>query len=116
MRIRATVILSGARIPGLSRFTFPRGSPPLLATQGTGDTINPASHTYAFYRIAPHPKFLLTLAGAEHLPPYSYQQPQLGIVERVTIAFLGHYFKGGPLRQLITNGNVPRVAHLVSDP
>jgi fermentation-respiration switch protein FrsA (DUF1100 family) len=110
------VILSGAKIQGLSRYTFPRGSPPLLATQGTADTINPPSLTDAFYRLASHPKFLLTLLGAEHLPPYSYQQPQLGIVERVTIAFLDHYFKGGPLRRLITSGNVSRVAHLVSDP
>jgi dienelactone hydrolase len=114
-RIRAAVILSGAQIPGLG-FTFPHGSPPLLATQGTADAINPPSLTYAFYRIAPHPKFLLTLAGAEHLPPYSYQQPQLGIVERVTIAFLDHYFRRGPLQRLITNGNVSRVAQLVSDP
>jgi dienelactone hydrolase len=116
LRIRATVILSGAKIQGLSRYTFPRGSPPLLATQGTADTINPPSLTDAFYRLASHPKFLLTLLGAEHLPPYSYQQPQLEIVERVTIAFLDHYFKGGPLRRLITSGNVSRVAHLVSDP
>jgi dienelactone hydrolase len=115
-RIRAAVILSGAKLPGLGGFTFPRGSPPLLATQGTADTINPPSLTYAFYSIAPRPKFLLTLVGSEHLPPYSYQQPQLGIVERVTIAFLDHYFRRGSLRRLITAGDVSRIAHLASDP
>jgi dienelactone hydrolase len=115
-RIRAAVILSGAEIPGLAGFTFPRGSPPLLATQGTADTINPPSLTYAFYNIAPRPKFLLTLMGSKHLPPYSYQQPQLGIVERVTIAFLDHYFRRGPLRRLIADGDVSRVAHLASNP
>ncbi len=114
-RIRAAMILSGAQIPGRG-FTFPHGSPPLLATQGTADTINPPSLTYAFYKLAPRPKFLLTLEGAQHLPPYSYQQPQLGIVERVTIAFLDHYFKRSPLRRLITNGTVSRIAHLSSDP
>ena len=114
-RIRAAVILSGAQIPEPG-FTFPPGSPPLLAIQGTADSINPPSLTSAFYKLARRPKFLLTLEGAEHLPPYSYQQPQLGIVERVTIAFLDHYFKRSPLQRLITKGNIPRVTHLESDP
>jgi dienelactone hydrolase len=115
-RIRAAVILSGAEIPGLGGLTFARGGPPLLATQGTADTINPPALTYAFYDIAPRPKFLLTLVGSEHLPPYSYQQPQLGIVERVTIAFLDHYFRRGSLRRLITVGDVSGIAHLASSP
>jgi len=33
-RVDAAVILSGAEIPGVGGFTFPPGSPPLLATQG----------------------------------------------------------------------------------
>ena len=40
-RVRAAVILSGAEIPGIGGFTFPPGGPPLLATQGTADTVNP---------------------------------------------------------------------------
>jgi hypothetical protein len=40
-RVRAAVILSGAEIPGVGGFDFPAPSPPLLATQGTADTINP---------------------------------------------------------------------------
>ena len=84
------MILSGAKIPGVG-FTFPARNPPLLATQGTADTINPPSLTHAFYDPAPRPKFLLTLLGATHLPPYTFEQPQLGIVERVSIGFLDHY-------------------------
>ena len=114
-RVRAAVLLSGSQLPGVG-FTFPHPSPPLLATQGTADTINPPSLTNAFYTKAPAPKFLLTLIGATHLPPYTSQQPQLAIVERVTIAFLDHYLKQAPLRPLLAAGAVPGIAHLASDP
>jgi dienelactone hydrolase len=117
-RVSAAVILSGAEIPGIGGFTFPAGSPPLLATQGTADTVNPPSATNAFFDVAPRPKYLLTLFGAEHLPPYSDQQPQLGIVERVTIAFFDGYLKhraGAPAR-LVSLGSVPKTASLLAEP
>jgi acetyl esterase/lipase len=112
-RIRAAVLLSGAQMPP-GGIAFLRPSAALLATQGTADTVNPPSITNAFFRVAPRPKFLLRLLGAEHLPPYTGEQPQLSVVERVTIAFLDHYVKGGPLRPLLEAGNVPGVATLVS--
>jgi fermentation-respiration switch protein FrsA (DUF1100 family) len=112
--VRAAIILSGAELAG--RFTFPRRSPPLLATQGTADAINQPSNTTAFFDAAPRPKFLLTLQGAGHLPPYSGEQPQLGIVERVTTAFLDHYFEQGSLQRLIAAGTVPGSAKLTADP
>jgi fermentation-respiration switch protein FrsA (DUF1100 family) len=106
-RVRAAVILSGAKLPGVGGFTFPRPSPPLLATQGTADTINPPSFTRAFFDVAPPPKYLLVLFGAAHLGPYTDQQPQLGIVERVTIAFMDHYLKGeGSRRRILRAGAV----------
>jgi predicted dienelactone hydrolase len=95
-RVRAAIVLSGAEIPGSGKFTFPGTSPPLLATQGSADTLNRPSDTRAFFDIAPRPKYLLMLLGAKHLPPYTTEQPQLGIVERVTIAFLDHYLEHGP--------------------
>ncbi len=117
-RVSAAVILSGAEIPGVGGFTYPRGSPPLLATQGTQDTVNPPSLTNAFFDAAQRPKYLLSLLGAEHLPPYSDQQPQLGIVERVTIAFLDGYLKrqSGALGRLVRIGNVPGTASMLADP
>jgi len=117
-RVGAAVILSGAEIPGVGGFTFPAGSPPLLATQGTADTINPPSLTNAFFAAAQRPKYLLSLIGAEHLPPYSYQQPQLAIVERVTIAFLDGYLKQSPsaLKRLVSLGSVPGTASLLAEP
>lgn len=116
-RVDAAIILSGAEIPGLE-FAFPSSGPPLLATQGTADTVNLPSATSAFFDAAPPPKYLLRLLGAEHLPPYADQQPQLGIVERVTIAFLNGYLKhsSSALRQLAGLGSVPGAAALLADP
>jgi dienelactone hydrolase len=117
-RVRAAVILSGAEIPGVDGFTFPRGSPPLLATQGTADTINPPSSTNAFFDTAQRPKYLLSLIGAEHLPPYSDQQPQLAIVERVSIAFFDGYLKHRheALKRLNSLGSVPGTASMLAEP
>ena len=117
-RVSAAVILSGAEIPGTGGFTFAPGSPPLLATQGTADTVNPPSATNAFFDAAQRPKYLLSLIGAEHLPPYSYQQPQLAIVEHVTIAFLDGYLKHEPeaLAHLASAGTVPGVASMTAEP
>ncbi len=116
-RVSAVVVLSGAQIPG-SEFGFPAQGPPLLATQGTADTVNPPSATNAFFRLAHKPKYLLELLGAEHLPPYSTQQPQLEIVTRVTTAFLDAYLKREPsaLARLRTLGDVPGKATLLAEP
>lgn len=117
-RVSAAVILAGAEMPGVEEFTFPPGSPPLLAIQGTADTVNPPSSTEAFFGPAQRPKYLLNLPGAKHLPPYSTQQPQLGIVERVTIAFLNGYLKHEPkaLQELVPLGSVPRTASMLAQP
>lgn len=113
-RIRAAMILSGAEIPGVFGYTFPAPSPPLLATQGTADTSNIPASTLTYFRIAPPPKFLLSLLGAGHGPPYMSQQPQLSIVEHVTIAFLDTYLKGlpGASSRMWSAGTVPGVATL----
>ncbi len=117
-RIDAAMILSGAEIPGVGGFDFPAPSPPLLATQGTADTINPPRFTDAFFRIAPPPKYMLRLFGAPHLGPYTDQQPQLGIVERVTIAFLDRYLKAerGAVRRMIRAGDVSGVSRVLATP
>ena len=113
-RIRAAMVLSGAAFPGMG--PFPRGGPPLLAVQGTADTTNVPANTAAYFGLALRPKFLLWLLGASHLPPYTDQEPQLGIVERATIAFLDHYFKGRPLRVLREAAQHPGLTRLIADP
>jgi len=117
-RVDAAVILSGAEIPAEGSFTFPSGGPPLLAAQGTADTVNPPGMTETFFEAAGRPKYLLQLLGAEHLPPYTYQQPQLSIVEGVTLAFLDAYLKHQPeaLARMTRVGEVPGTATLVSQP
>jgi dienelactone hydrolase len=115
-RVQAAMILSGARIPGVDGYDFPAPSPPLLAVQGTGDTVNAPSSTDRYFTLARQPKFLLSLLGAPHLGPYTDEQPQLGIVERVTLAFLDRYLKhqpGAPAR-MWKDGNVPNLASLSS--
>ncbi len=116
--VKAAVILSGAEMPGAGGFTFAPGSPPLLATQGTADTVNLPSFTNVFFDAAQRPKYLLSLIGAEHLPPYSDQQPQLAIVERVTISFLDGYLKHGSyaLARLASLGDVPGTASMLAEP
>jgi dienelactone hydrolase len=116
-RIRAAAILSGAELPGAGRFYFPKPSPPLLATQGTADTVNLPHFTYDFFAAAPRPKYLLKLLGAPHLPPYTDEQPQLSIVGRVTTAFFNRYLKGqrSGISRMQATGNVPGTATLTAD-
>jgi len=111
-RVDAAVILSGAEIPMLGSFAFPRHGPPLMATQGSADTINLPSATQTFFSAAPSPKFLLTLVGAPHLPPYTTEQPYLSVIERVTIAFLDRYVKhrAPALARMLAAGSVNGVA------
>lgn len=112
------MILSGAEIPAGGEFTFPAGGPPLFAAQGTSDKINLPAATATYYAAAHRPKYLLKLIGASHIPPYTYQQPQLTIVESTTIAFMDAYLKHKPgaLRRIASAGQVPGVATLQAEP
>ncbi|HLY94241.1 MAG TPA: hypothetical protein VKP14_05305 [Gaiellaceae bacterium] len=113
-RLRAAVVLSGARLPGMG--PFPRRGPPLFAAQGTADPLNSPATTATFFALAARPKFLLWLLGASHLPPYTDEQPQLGIVERATIAFFDHYLKGGPLAAVERAGQDRGLTRLTAAP
>jgi predicted dienelactone hydrolase len=116
-RVSAAVILSGAEMSGVGGFGFTRASPPLLAAQGTADTTNQPKFTYAFFNAARRPKYLLRLLGARHLPPYTREQPQLAIVEGVTIAFLDRYLKrsASSPQRLVSLGSVPGTAAVTAD-
>jgi predicted dienelactone hydrolase len=87
-RVRAAVLLAGAQLPRGGRASLVADGPPLLAVQGSGDAIEPPARAAAFFAAVAPPKFLLTLIGASHLAPYTTEQPQLTIVERVSTAFL----------------------------
>jgi dienelactone hydrolase len=113
-RVRAAIVLSGSALPGMG--AFPRAGPPLLAVQGTADTINAPATTLSYFQRAPRPKFLLWLLRASHRSPYTDEQPQLGIVEHTTIAFLGHYLKDRPLRAIAKAAKRRGLTRLTADP
>jgi pimeloyl-ACP methyl ester carboxylesterase len=117
-RVGGAVILSGAEMSGVGGYSFTPGSPPLLAAQGTADTFNEPKYTDAYFRLARRPKFLLGLLGAEHLPPYTYEQPQLVVVERATIAFLDRYLKhqSAALQRLVSSSALAGTSVLLAEP
>lgn len=115
-RVGAAIILSGAELTSIDdTIAFPSQGPALLATQGSRDTINEPAATHRYFKLAPRPKFLLTLIGATHLPPYTTQQPYLGVVEQVTIAFLDRFLlaKHASLARMRESGNVSGIARLI---
>jgi fermentation-respiration switch protein FrsA (DUF1100 family) len=103
---------------GIGGYSFRDGGPALLAVQGTRDTFNAPSYTYAYFRAARRPKYLLRLLGAGHLPPYTTEAVRLAIVERVTRAFLDAYLKGSAsaLSSLVPDGTVAGQASLQAEP
>jgi predicted dienelactone hydrolase len=113
-RIRAAIVMSGARLGGMG--AFPQRGPPLLALQGTADTINAPATTGAYFSVARRPKYLVWLLGAGHLPPYTTEEPQLEVVERVTLAFLGHYLLQRPLSVFLDAARRPGITRFVSEP
>lgn len=117
-RVDAAMIFSGAEMSGVGGYRFPLGGPPLLAAQGTADRFNEPRYTNAYFKRAQQPKFLLRLLGAGHLPPFTYEQPQLAIVERVSLAFLGLYLRREPvlLESLLASGTDAGKSVLVADP
>ena len=117
-RIKAAVILSGAEIPDRPSLSVGPGAPALLATQGTADTVNLPHFTYQFFAAVHRPKYLVQLLGAPHLPPYTDEQPQLSIVERVSTAFLDLYLnhQRGASARLRAAANRPGIAALTADP
>jgi poly(3-hydroxybutyrate) depolymerase len=114
VRVGAAIVLSGAPLAGMG--PFPVRGPPLLAIQGTADPFNAATTTASFFRLAHRPKFVLWLLGATHRTPYTVQQPQLGIVERATLAFLGHYLSGRPLAAFEHAARRPLLTRLSGEP
>ena len=116
-RVRAALGFSGAEISAFTGFSgSPRGVP-LLAVQGTADSVNSPNGTYSYFADAPRPKYLLMLLGAEHTAPYQDEQAHLGIVARVSTAFLDNYVKGDAAagRLLAALGSVPGLSTLQID-
>jgi hypothetical protein len=55
--------------------------------------------------------------GASHLGPYTDEQPQLGVVERVAVAFLNYYLKGeGSPSQIKNTGDISGISTVDGGP
>ena len=113
-RIRAALILSGA-ILGPSSYVE-HTAVPLLAVQGTADSTNPPKYAHRLFRAVGKPKFLLLLHGAGHLPPYTQPGRRFATVVHVTVAFLDHYLRGGPLGAIANAARGLPTAELTSNP
>jgi dienelactone hydrolase len=112
--LRATIALSASPVePGA-------GAPvPLLVAQGDEDPVNPWEVGASVYDQASPPRFLLTLLGAGHLPPFTEGSPWHGMVNRVTVDFLDHYVAGrttSTSAAALADDVDPRLATLDADP
>jgi len=117
-RLRAAVILSGAESTAFGGGYYAGGSVPLLVVQGTADTVNPPACSAQLYDAAPAPKYYLSIAGAEHQPPYLDAGPMRDMVTVAVSAFLEDYLKGesAALRALAARAQLPAGETLSSGP
>ncbi|MDQ6729006.1 MAG: hypothetical protein M3022_01535 [Actinomycetota bacterium] len=115
-RIRAAVVLSGAEYASFGGTYYGSGSPPLLVTQGDGDTINVPGCSVGLYDRAPAPKYYLDLLGAPHLAPYTVPGVTRDHVSSTIIHFLGAYLhhRHGELAVMRRVGTVPGLMTLTS--
>lgn len=95
--VDAAMILSGAELSTFGGKYFPPGSPPMLAVQGTADTVNlPADSMTLYQGDTTGPKALVLLDGADHLGPYEGSNPTEALVVKITTDFLDQYVLGQP--------------------
>jgi dienelactone hydrolase len=96
--VKAVIAMSGQPVPRQGP------NPPLLVMQGDQDTVNPPLRSQAVFDQATSPRFLITLLGAGHLPPFSGGSKWQAVVEAVTVDFLDHYLAA------ITNSDAKMLA------
>jgi dienelactone hydrolase len=116
-RLKAVTVLSGAEWAPMPGRYFPGGAPPMLFTQGSGDTINPPWTSLQLYRAdGAGTRYYLDLFGASHLIPYEGTNPVERLTARVTLAFFDRYVLGQPdaLETMTRDGNVTGAAALAS--
>ncbi|MDQ6728094.1 MAG: hypothetical protein M3066_18320 [Actinomycetota bacterium] len=94
----ATAALPGLRaVIALSASPVGDGStanPPMLVAQGDDDDIDPYENGAAVYDQAVAPRYLLTLLGGAHLPPFTEGSAYLDVVDKVAVDFLDLYVAG----------------------
>lgn len=95
--------VAGAALPGLRAVIALSASPvgdgsavhpPVLVAQGDDDETDPYENGAAVYDQAVGPRYLLTLLGGGHLPPFTEGSAYLDVVDRVAVDFLDLYVAG----------------------
>jgi fermentation-respiration switch protein FrsA (DUF1100 family) len=110
--LRAAIALSAAPVYGGST-----PNPPLLVVHGDEDDIDAYENGVAVYDQATAPRFLVSLLGAGHLPPFLEGSAYLDAVDKVAVDFLDHYVAGrtGTDDALVADID-PALMTLVADP
>ena len=121
-RVKAVAVESGSVWPKMRGryFTrrFIRHPMPILFSQGSADTINPAGCSVTLYHAdQAKANFYLDLFGASHTGPYWGTNRYERVVARVTLAFFNRYLlrhpqAGSTMRK---QGNVSGLAALLRD-
>lgn len=110
--LRGVVALSASPVDGGS---VP--NPPILIVHGDEDDIDPYENGVAVYEQSVAPRFLLTLYGAGHLPPFTEGSPYLEVVDKAAVAFLDEYVAGrAPVEPGPLGGVDETIASLDADP
>ncbi len=105
------IVLAGAPVG-----SGPSGNPPILVAHGDADSIDPYEQGRSVYDGASSPRFLLTLLGGEHLPPFTEGSQYQDVVDKTTIDFLDAYVgRTGPATALLEDGR-SRLATVDSTP
>ena len=114
--VKAAIILSGAELAWFPGTYYSPPAVPLLAVQGSNDTINPPSCSVQLYNQAPQPKYYLAMAGQTHTSAYTQAGQPLDVVAKVTTDFLNGYLKGSAagIHALATDGTVAGLASLTN--
>jgi pimeloyl-ACP methyl ester carboxylesterase len=111
--LRAVIALSAAPVYGSV------DNPPILVVQGDEDDISGYESGAEVYGEAVSPRYMLTLLGGGHLPPFLDGSEYLDTVDKVAVAFLDRYVAGRPPTAddpLDGTGVDPDVATLDADP
>jgi dienelactone hydrolase len=94
-RLKAVAVLSGAEWPPMPGPYFAGSAPPMVFVQGNADTINPPWTSVQLYRAdKSNPRYYLNLYGADHMVPYTGDNPVERLVARVTLEFFDRYVLG----------------------
>jgi fermentation-respiration switch protein FrsA (DUF1100 family) len=87
--LRGVIALSAAPVSAGAT-----AGPPLLVMHGDEDDIDPYENGVAVFDEAEAPRFLVTLLGGGHLPPFTEGSDYLDAVDRVAVDFLDRYVAG----------------------